>query len=460
MSSKTIFVLILFGICVQSIDAQICSDPFNTIYGVDQFGGIVPIDVNSASVGTPVTSSSDPGYPGSTNNANAIGLNIQNGTFYYFQDNAAGSQQFVSYDPATSTYTLLANSPISGTVVKGCVSADGTGYYCIDGAGKLCYYDIVANAWKLISSNLVDQFSNSLAGTLSALGNGDMAIDGLGNLWIVVASPSKWGLYRIDAPLPITATATVILNEMIAPVKVTPSGLPFVGIAYNATGQIYLSTVDDLYLLENDLSITHINTYNTTGVVVDLTSCNYPLVILPLTWTSFTASLQNNNSVWLHWSVSQQLNEKGYYIERSMDSQHWENVGYQQSSQGEGERVFGFIDASPNNGINYYRIRTLAANGNSKYSEIRIVNISGKGYVNIWPTPASNKVYIQIAGNTNSNRGSASIYNSSGQQVANSSLHGGINTVDINELPVGYYIIHIFLPNGKTISRKLMKVLD
>ncbi len=458
MRSKVLILLVIFGTCIKSIHAQVCSDPFNTIYGVTKNGGIVPIDVNDASVGTPITSPGDAGYPGSTNNANAIGLNIQSGTFYYFQDNAAGSQQFVSYDPATSTYTLLANSPISGTVVKGCVSADGTGYYCIDGAGKLCYYNIAGNSWILISANLVDQFSNSLAGTFSSLGNGDIAIDGLGNLWIVVASPTKWGLYKIDAPLPTAATATVTLNEMVPPTQATPSGLPFVGIAYNATGQIYMSTVDDLYLLENDLSITHINTYSTTGVIVDLTSCNYPLNILPLSWTSFTALLQGNNSVSLHWSVSQQLNETGYYIERSRNGQNWEEIGYHERRQGEVGGAYGFTDVRPNNGLNYYRIRTSAIDGNSKYSEIKTVNIAGKGYVNIWPIPAANKLNIQIPNTTNSNGGGVRIFNSSGQEIAASLLYDGINTLDITSLPVGYYFIHVTLSNGETINQKLIKL--
>ena len=441
------------------MDAQVCSDPYNTIYGITQNGDIVPIDVNDASVGAHITSSGDDGYPGFTNNANAIGLNIQNGKFYYFQDNDAGSQQFVSYDPATSTYALLANSPISGSVVKGCVSADGTGYYCIDGAGKLCYYNIAGNSWILISSNLVNQFSNSLAGTFSALGNGDISIDGLGNLWIVVASSSKWGLYEINAPLPTTATATLTLNEMVPPTQPVPSGLPFVGIAYNSTGQIYLSTVDDLYLLENDLSITHINTYSTTGVIVDLTSCNYPLFILPLSWTSFTASLQGNNSVSLYWSVSQQLNETGYYIERSTNGQHWENIGSREKRQGDaGEAAYRFTDASPNTGLNYYRIRTLAINGSSKYSEIKMVNVGNKGYINIWPIPAINKINIQIEGNTNGNSGEVRIFNSSGKKVTTNLLYGGLNTVDISSLTCGYYFVHITLSNGATINRKLIKL--
>ena len=74
MSVKTIILLAIFGICIQSLHAQVCSDPLNTIYGVTQNGDIVPINVNDASIDPPITSSGDPGYPGPTSNANAMGL--------------------------------------------------------------------------------------------------------------------------------------------------------------------------------------------------------------------------------------------------------------------------------------------------------------------------------------------------------------------------------------------------
>ena len=315
----------------------------------------------------------------------------------------------------------------------------------------MCYYNIASDTWVVISSNLVDQFNNSLAATFSALGNGDIAIDGLGNLWIVAASSTQWGLYEISAPLPTSAIPSVTLTEKIPPTQPTPSGDPFVGIAYNATGQIYLSTVDDLYLLENDLSITHISTFSTTGVVVDLTSCNYPINILPISWISFTAHLQSNNSVLLNWSVSQQLNETGYYIEHSRNGQSWENIGYRKSRQGEGEKTYEFIDVNPNSSINYYRIRTSSLDGRSSYSEIKKVSIATNS-VNIWPIPAKNNINIQTVSS-----GSIQILSSSGQEMGTYLLHGGTNSIDINSLHTGYYVAHIVLSNGEVINQRFVK---
>lgn len=460
MSLKATILFIIFGISIQiqNASAQVCSDPLNVIYGVTSSGDVVPVNVNDASIGAPLTSSGDAGYPGSTNIANSIGLDIQTGTFYYFQNNAAGTQQFVSFNAMTNTYAVLANSPITGTVVKGCVSADGKGYYCIDGNAQLCYYNILTNTWVSIGSNLVDQFSNNLAATFSSLGNGDMAIDGLGNLWIIASSTRHWGLYKLSAPLPTAATPVVTLAEMIPPSKFTPSGSAFVGIAYNATGQIYLSTVNDLYLLQSDLSITHINTYSNTGVVVDLTSCNYPFGVLPLSWKSFTATLQNNNSVLLSWSLNQQINNKGYNIERSVDGKKWDSIGYKGNNRQQGIAAYTFTDANAGREINYYRIEALNLDGNISYSEIETINIERNSSISIWPVPATNKINIETPGNTNINNGNAKIFNTSGQRVAACIIHGGTNTIDISSLPAGTYIVHIRLSNGKVTNQKLVKL--
>lgn len=458
MQVKVIILLLIVGMYAQNTAAQLCSDPIDTIYGVEQNGDVVPINVNNASIGAPLTNSADPGYPGSTSNANALGLNIQNGTFYYFQDNRLGSQKFVSFNPSTNTYTVLANSPISGSTVKGCVSADGTGYYCIDISAHLCYYSIINNTWASIGSNLIDQFGNNLAVTFSALGNGDMTIDGFGNLWIVAASNTQWGLYELNAPLPTTPQASITLNEMAPPTQPTPSNNPFVGICASATGQIYMCTTNDLYLLQNNLSITHINSFSTPGVVVDLTSCNYPFSILPLCWSGFTAFAVNNKSISLQWSLYQQINNKGYYIERSVDGITWDSIGYQANKSGSGEITYTFTDTRPNYGINYYRICALDFDGNITYSKTTNVDVAGNTTVNIWPVPAKNFINVQIGSSNNSKASNILIFNHAGQKIITYSPHGGTNAIDISSLPAGYYFITIHLSTGNTVNQNFIKL--
>ncbi len=458
MQFKITILLLIVALYGQNTDAQLCSDPIDTIYGVESNGNVVPINANNAGIGTSLTNQNDPQYPGSTSTANGIGLNIQNGTFYYFQDNRAGSQDFVSYQPSTNTYTVLANSPISGSTVKGCVSADGTGYYCIDISGNLCYYNIVNNTWASIGSNLVDQSGNNLLSTFAALGNGDMTIDGFGNLWIIAASTTQWGLYEINAPLPTSRQASITLNEMVPPTQPTPSNLAFVGISASATGRIFLCTVDDLYLLNNDLSITHINSFSTTGLVVDLTSCNYPYYILPIDWTGFTAFSPDNKSVSLRWSLEQQINNKGYNIEWSVDGKTWNGIGYQANKPGTGQMAYAFTDTRPGYGINYYRISAMDFSGNITYSKTKTVNITGISTVNIWPVPAKNFINVQIGSNNNVKGSNIRIFNYFGQRVIEYSPSADASTIDISSLAPGSYLLTIHFSNGNIVNQKFNKL--
>ena len=121
-----------------------------------------------------------------------------NSTFYYFNVNpgSGGTQKFVSYAYNALlnswSYSTLAASPTTATVHAGCVSFNGLGYYCTDVNGKLYYYNILLNTWTTITSNIVDQFGNSVSTEIQNQNSGDMAIDGLGNLWIVTSSGSNW----------------------------------------------------------------------------------------------------------------------------------------------------------------------------------------------------------------------------------------------------------------------------
>ncbi len=459
MHLKIFYVIALFVFGIQSLSAQICSDPLNVIYGLGQNGKIQPIHVSNGVVDSSITNSGSAGYPGSTGSANAIGLDIETNTFYFFQNNGTTTQQFVSFNAVTNQYTMLAASPISGGVVKGCVTADGTGYYCIDGDGDLCYYNIAANAWTLISSDLTDQNNNSLADTLSSLGSGDIAIDGLGNLWIIVSSPSQWGLYELKGPLPVAATPTVQLTEMIPPTQPTPTGTQFAGIAYNATGQIYLSTGNDLYLLQNDFSITHLATFSVPGIGDDLTSCNYPFDVLAIHWLAFSASPQFENKVLIIWSVSLQDQNKGYYIEHSTDGRSWEIIGYQSNNHLTGAENYSFKHMNVKAGIHYYRIEATTMSGKMSYSEIRIVNMAGKSNgFSIWPVPVRNTLHVQLNTITNEPNNRIVIFNSSGQIVFSGFLHGGVNTIDLSLFHSGTYTVTAILDNGNILSQRVEKL--
>ena len=102
---------------------------------MDANGNIYTINVGTGVAGAKINNTA---YTTSGNQANAIGYNIVNSTFYYFQVNpgSGSTQKFISYNTLTNLYATLPASPTTATVHAGCVNFDGTGYYCSDVNGK------------------------------------------------------------------------------------------------------------------------------------------------------------------------------------------------------------------------------------------------------------------------------------------------------------------------------------
>src|SRR5574337_1193741 len=94
----------------------ICTDNTNIVYGFSVNGGVYPVNVNTAVVGTTVGTIYDGARPDS--NANAFGYNSVNGKFYGFYRCAAAvapKAEFVSYDALTNTTQVLATPPFGTT---------------------------------------------------------------------------------------------------------------------------------------------------------------------------------------------------------------------------------------------------------------------------------------------------------------------------------------------------------
>ncbi len=450
--SKICAISAAFICSINFASAQVCTSPSTTIYSLSNAGGIYPVSVSNANVGSIVNSTS---Y-GSTASANGIGYNVLNGSFYYFQNAISGTQQFISYNPITNTYATLAPSPMTGTVNKGCVNFNGTGYYCLDNNGNLCYYNILLNTWVLICSNFTDQFSNNVTSIFTSQGSGDMAIDGLGNLWIVTSKASNYGLYKLSAPLPTTSTASITVKQLIAPTTATPTGVNFVGIAFDPTGNIYMATNTDLYILKSDLSLSHLGVFSVAGTCGDLTSCNYPFSVLPVIWQRFSAVLQQNNTVAVQWQVSQQ-NTKGYYVEQSIDGSNWKQIGFVENNNSTSNSAdYSFIDNNPAAGKNYYRICEVDMDGTETYSEIKMINVdnNNNNVTSIWPNPAKDVIHVQ---NSNNVSGFALIYNQSGALVSENKLQNGVNNINVNNLSFGIYIVKVSLADGESYNKKFIK---
>ena len=437
-----------------------CSDPNTYIYGLTGNGEIYEINMNNGNV-TP-TPIKDNTYSGnSPKSANALAYNYINGKLYYFKRNVtSGPQEFVSYTPATGTVSMLASSTLTDDTHTGCCNATGTGYFTFDIQGTFHYYNILTNTWTFVTSSLVDQYGNDVSAVIRSQNAGDMAMDGYGNLWLMTASNGNYGLYKMPAPLPTTPVASITVEKIIDPSTATPTGQSFAGIAFNPSGQIYLATKsgNKLYRMDNNYSLTFIGNLSVSDVGNDLTSCSFPMSVLPVTWKSFDAVLNNADQVSLSWEVYEE-NCKGYTVQYSTDGKTWEDITFiaaQKNHQHVNYYTYTHINNS--NGTRYYRIKQADQDGAESYSLIRTLTLSNriKNHISLWPNPAANELKLMNQ-DTDNILTHAFIYDLSGNLVVQAKIQQGVNNINISSLPAGIYLVKASDGQGNSFQEKLVK---
>ncbi|MBL7745592.1 MAG: T9SS type A sorting domain-containing protein, partial [Chitinophagaceae bacterium] len=170
---------------------------------------------------------------------------------------------------------------------------------------------------------------------------------------------------------------------------------------------------------------------------------------LPVTYIYFTAALQPDKTVLLTWETAEESNNAYYSIERSTDSRVWIAIT---TISPNASHIYYFTDVQPVQGINYYRIRQVDRDGKYAYTSIRLVKISSGNKLFIWPNPVTNYLNIQ----TPFAEGSIEIYGANGKMVWKKVISNTINSVAVQNLPAGVYMIQARSGNDK-LTEKFVK---
>lgn len=120
--------------------------------------------------------------------------------------------------------------------------------------------------------------------------------------------------------------------------------------------------------------------------------------ILPVELSVFEATyVPDEDVVDLHWITETERDNDRFEVEHSKDGINYEVI---QTVKGAGttnfETQYYMADADPYIGINYYRLNQFDIDGNSKYSEVRSVNILDNAYdlMSLYPNPTSGKTEV------------------------------------------------------------------
>lgn len=180
---------------------------------------------------------------------------------------------------------------------------------------------------------------------------------------------------------------------------------------------------------------------------------------LPVKWLSVTAT-QQNDDVMIKWEIENETSGTRYEVERSMDGSTFAKlaeISARNSGGTTGSSQYHLLDEWPVEGYNFYRIREIAANGHSSYSNIVKISIKPENcLISISPNPVMNgQLRISINGQFSGSY-SARILSASGIQhsVFRSSARSA--SYDISRLKSGLYILEIEM-NNKICRRTFIK---
>lgn len=180
--------------------------------------------------------------------------------------------------------------------------------------------------------------------------------------------------------------------QTIVPAIINNSGTA--GVAYNIhfefnLGESFTTTIGN-------------GTVITQGLLQPITLTQAPLPVLGL---EFNAKRINNSKVQLDWKTVQEIDNKGFYVERKKENEiNFTQLHFVKSAAPNGNSSsplnYSHVDANDFRGKTYYRLKQEDIDGKFMYSIVRLVNGNNGKVISMkaWPIPSSGPVNISAEG--------------------------------------------------------------
>ncbi len=241
---------------------------------------------------------------------------------------------------------------------------------------------------------------------------------------------------------------------------------PFVVNVTTGTGPFTVTGTDDdasniaLSLADNISGLTAGSTYTIT--VADANGCTTESMftvpadctsaILPVELLDFDVQKRDNVAL-VKWVTSNEINSKNFEIERSSNSIDFETIHIAEAQGNSTEKIdYLYIDKSPNQGVNYYRLKQVDQDGAYEYSEIRSVlfDKGGKSFY-VVPNVTSGSISVFFDQETLD----IDIISIHGQYLRTHSVSSG-SEIEMSDLPKGIYLLRT-IQDGEALVKRVIK---
>lgn len=177
---------------------------------------------------------------------------------------------------------------------------------------------------------------------------------------------------------------------------------------------------------------------------------------MPLHLLSFTAGNQGSYAL-LKWTTTDEINCSHFEIERSNDGTLFQNIGSIAAINNNAIHHYDFVDNTPLNNVNYYRLKLVDRDGHYTFSPVvKLIFKSNTPLLSVYPNPTINTITIKYSGNQKNVM--MTIFDATGKKVfAQKMLNQSVLQADISQLPKGVYSVQLD-DGSKPSSVKLIKM--
>jgi hypothetical protein len=183
---------------------------------------------------------------------------------------------------------------------------------------------------------------------------------------------------------------------------------------------------------------------------------------LPVTLIDFTATRLSKSMVNLAWQTRTEQNNKGFEIERRLESELvFRGIGFTASHaiNGNSTTVLNYLYSDLNSyaGTSYYRLKQIDLDSRSTYTAIKAVNGSSTSSVTVmlWPNPNRGQFTIRV---DNSSKQFRALITDLNGRVIQRWMIAGSTAINIDHLSAGTYIISIpdVFGEGASFNEKVL----
>lgn len=196
------------------------------------------------------------------------------------------------------------------------------------------------------------------------------------------------------------------------------------------------------------------NNWNSTIFPASISTLN-PCVILPVTLSEFTSSI-DNKTIHLKWQTATELNVSHYQIERSNDGNNFISIGKVKKSEITSTlKEYSFDDNSPNY-INHYRLKTVDINGSFSYSKILYVKNTQASLLVLKQNIVKDQLHISV-NTAQSKIKNITIYDFGGRIISNPKAITGNQWINTFGFAKGKYLIRLYTKDGQVYTQQFIK---